>query len=38
MLHASVVLDLVSSVRCQKIGLEQRLRNELFRVKQDIEA
>jgi len=31
-----VVLDLVSSVRSQEIGWEERLRNEVFCVEWDV--
>jgi len=30
------MLDLVSSVLCQEIGWEERLRNDLFCVKWDV--
>ena len=33
---AFVVLGLVSSVQCQEIGLEERLRNDLFCVKTNV--
>ena len=33
---AFVVLDLVSSVQCQEIGWEERLRNDLFGVDWDV--
>jgi len=36
-LFAFVVLDLVSSVLSQEIGLEERLWNDLFCVKWDVE-
>jgi len=32
---AFVVLDLASSVLCQEIGWEERLRNDLFGVEWD---
>ena len=36
-LFAFVVLGLVSSVLCQEIGWEERLRNDLFYVELDVE-
>jgi len=35
-MFAFVVLGLVSSILCQEIGWEERLRNELFRIEWDV--
>jgi len=35
-MYAFVVLDLVSSVQCQEIGYEERLRNDIFCVEWDV--
>jgi len=36
LLFAFVVLDLVSSVLCQEIGWEERIRSDLFCVEWDL--